>query len=721
MNVNFIEGIHDKTEQGLRKILLAQAKVRLGVAIPVIIADLILFFTTPGGVPLWFLCLTAGYSAYAISPYWLTYNATAKSLQNLLIASAITDPLVLSVWIALTGKFGSLIAGFYLFTTLGFGFRTGRQLMYLCQAVSIAAFFVVLGATAYWQENPVIWCALLVPIIVVPFYAATLIKTLREAREHAEQESRAKSELLAKVSHELRTPLTGIVATAELLSLESVDRAVIRRTETILTLSDNLLSEINDLLDEAKYDAAALELSVAPVDLVKKIAVLRTTFEAMAAKKGVNFRADIDPGVTDLVVGDGHHLNRVLLNLAGNAVKFTDRGVVRLGVDLIRQTSDAYDLRFSVTDTGIGIPESFHAKMFQPFSQVEQGTNRRFGGTGLGLTLSKRTVALMGGDLQFESSLGKGSRFWFDLTLPRRVQEQQAPAVPRSDIIPPKRILVAEDNITNLILIQEMLHVDHHEVITCTSGIAALEALVKQDFDLLLLDYNLGDMDGVRVLQTYQFGKLHAAPAIFLTADATVQTANRLKSAGGAGILYKPVSLAGLRKALAQIDFSNAPHAEPEREIANIPEPARTERPVLKIVPTNPLDMEIIDQLRSVNARPGFIAMLLSHAQTDISRSSDQLCEALAGRNTTLVHSIAHTLKGVSANVGAVRVATLATGIMNMSSDEIDSARDRLAADLRDSSNAALAALHKIAVEEPALSTNAGAGSGTGSGGLHLD
>lgn len=715
MNAKFIEGVHDKTEQGLRKILLAQAKVRLGVAIPVIISDLVLFFTTPNGVPLWFLCLTAGYCIYAISPYWLTRNASPKFLQTLLIASAITDPLVLSIWIALTGKFGSLIAGFYLFTTLGFGFRTGRQLMYLCQSVSILAFFAVLAATPYWKENIVIWAALLVPLIVVPFYAAALIETLRKAREHAEQESRAKSELLAKVSHELRTPLTGIVATAELLALESIDRAVMRRTDTILTLSDNLLSEINDLLDEAKYDATALELSIAPLDLIKKIAVLRTTFEAMAAKKGVNFRADIDPNVTDLVMGDTHHLNRVLLNLAGNAVKFTDRGVVRLAVDLLKQTPDAYELRFSVADTGIGIPESFHAKMFEPFSQVEQGTQRRYGGTGLGLTLSKRTVELMGGQLQFESTLGKGSRFWFDLTLPRRAQEEQAAPAPRLDIIPAKRILVAEDNVTNLILIQEMLNIDHHEVITCTSGISALEALVKQDFDLLLLDYNLGDMDGVRVLQTYQFGKLHPAPAIFLTADATIQTANRLKSAGGAGILYKPVTLAGLRKALSQIAFPDVPAVEQELEIARQPEPARIERPVLKIVPTNPLDPEIIEQLRSVNARPGFIAMLLSHADTDISRSTDQLCEALASRNHTLVHSIAHTLKGVSANVGAVRLATLSTGLMNMSSDEIDAARDRLAADLRQSSNAALAALRKIAEEEPSVS--AGAGSGT----LHLD
>ncbi len=714
MNINLIEGVTDKSEHGLRAILIAQAKVRLYVAIPVILSDLVLFFITPGGVPFWFICLTLAYCGYAALPYRLIRGATHASLQMLLLATAISDPLVLSVWIALTGKFGSLLVGFYLFTTLGFGFRTGRPLMHLCQMVSILGFTALLAIAPYWQQNVVIWVALLVPLVAVPMYAGALIKTLRAAREHAELESRSKSELLAKVSHELRTPLTGIIAATELLAIESRDRSVTRRTDTILTLSDNLLREINDLLDEAKYGAEKLVLENTGVDLTHQITVLRTTFETMAAKKGLAFHADIDQGVVDPVETDAHHLNRVLLNLIGNAIKFTEKGNVSLAVDLLNETPTSYRLRFGVADTGIGIPESFHEKMFQPFSQVEDGSHRRYGGTGLGLTLSKKIIECMGSTLQFESTFDKGSRFWFDLELPRSARGTAAlPAIVHADIISPKRILVVEDNLTNLILIEELLKVDQHEVTTCTSGISALELLAKHDFDALLLDYNLGDMDGVRVLQTYQFGRLHPAPALFLTADATLKTAARLKAAGGAGILYKPVNLAAIREALARIEFpSGKANAEPTVVVAL--EGIRPERPALKVVPVNPIDLEVLDELRSINDRPEFLATLLMHADDDITRSCQQLFQALVEKNYAVVPNIAHALKGVSANIGAVRLAALASSLMNMSSDELDSSHERLAADIREWSRSTVLALRKIVAETvPASAGNAGL--------LHLD
>ena len=706
MNVNFLEGVHDRTEQGLRSILKAQAKVRLGVALPVIVADLIMFFTTSDGIPSWFLLLTFGYCVYAISPYWLMRKASLTALELLLIASAVTDPLVLSVWIALTGKFGALIAGFYLFTTLGFGFRTGRPLMHLCQVVSIADFCLVLASEPYWQENFVIWTAVLVPLIVVPLYAGTLIKTLREAREHAEQQSRAKSDLLAKVSHELRTPLTGIVAAAELLSVESNDRYVNARTETILTLSDNLLCEINDLLDEAKYENSSLTLQSQPVDLHRQVESLRTTFETLAAKKSIAFRASIDPTVVDSVVTDGHYINRILLNLIGNAIKFTEKGSVRLAIDLVDETASNYTLRFSVTDTGIGIPQAFHDKMFKPFSQVEEGTHRRYGGTGLGLALSKNILDSMESELHFESDPGKGSRFWFELTLPRSERPQAAPTPKVEQRIAPMRVLLVEDNRTTLVLLEELLRLDNHVVTSCTSGIEALEMLSKQEFDVLLLDYNLGDMDGVRVLQTYRFGRADTAPAIFLTADATTRTAARLVEAGGAGVLYKPVTLASIRKALSQLSTgTEEPIVDTVPIAAPNTEPTRLERPALRIVPVSPLDEDVLTELASLHDGPEFLVKLLSHAQNDIARASQQLVDALSDRSYAVIPNIAHALKGVSANVGAHRLASMASSLMQLSSDELDSARDRLGADIRECSQATVVALRKTIADSEFGST----------------
>lgn len=714
MNVNFIEGVLDKSESGLRAILLAQLRVRVGVAIPVIAADLVLFLISPDGIPLWFLGLTAGYCVYALSPYLLIRRGSSRLLQALLIATAVLDPAVLSVWIDLTGEFGGLIAGFYLFTTLGFGFRTGQPLMHLCQAASIVGFTLVLAFNPYWQQHGVFWIALLVPIIVVPMYAGKLIRTLREARDHAEQESRGKSELLAKVSHELRTPLTGIVASAELLAVESREPAVTRRTQTILSLSDTLLNEINDLLDAAKYNAKAVELSYAPVDLQQQVATLRATFETMAARKGVAFIAAIDPAIVDRVQTDTHGLDRILLNLVGNAIKFTENGSVTLAVELLAANASDYRLRFSVTDTGIGIPESFRAEIFEPFSQANQGAARRYGGTGLGLTLSRQIVELMGGELHFESNLGQGSRFWFDLALERAGQAVAAEGKGEAAAITiGRRILVVDDNVTNLVLLKELLQIDHHEVTTCTSGMAALELLTRNDFDLILLDYNLGDMDGVRVLQTYRFGRLHPAPALFLTADATAQTATRLREAGGAGTLYKPVNLSGIRKALAELALPVVTQP-PVQTTMPASETVKPLRPVLKVVPISPLDAAVIEDLRSVNTRPDFLAQLLSHAESDITRACQQLLEALSGRNYAAMRMAAHALKGVSANVGAVRLVTLTTSLMNMSSDELTSSSERLAADIRETSRATVNALRQTVAASGATSMD-------NAGSLHLD
>ena len=717
MVFNLIEGVLDKSDKGLRDVLLAQAKVRVAVAIPVILTDIVLYFISHTGVPFWFAWLTVGYAVYAVIPFVLARDAASAALRSLLVCSAISDPLVLSIWIASTDKFGGIIAGFYLFTTLGFGFRTGRPLMYLCQVTSICTFFLILAFAPYWQEHLTFWVALLVPLIVVPLYAGTLIDTLRDAREHAERQSRAKSDLLAKVSHELRTPLTGIMATTELLSIENSDHSVRRRTDTILSLSESLLNEINDLLDEAKYSSSAIYLSPTPIDLHQRIENLSETFGTLARKKNIAFSIRIDPTFASTVNVDGHHLDRILLNLIGNAIKFTETGAVDMSVDIVASTPESYRLRFTVTDTGIGIPEEFHQKLFQPFSQVDQGTNRRYGGTGLGLALSRRIVEAMGGDLRFESEIGKGSRFWFELGLERCAALPTGKPVELDNARPETmRILVVEDNRTSSALIRELLILDGHEVEVCDSGIAALELLSRQSFDVLLLDYNLGDMDGTQVLRTYRFGRPDAAPAIFLTADATTQTTARLHEAGAAGIVYKPVTRASLRDALARLPDPGrvAMPTSPAR-----PEPAptdatRLDRPALRVVPVSALDEDRLDELRGLDAtNPGFLRKLLSQAEIDIARASQQLSDAFANRSYAIVPNAAHALKGVSANVGAVRLATLTGALMQMSSEEYAVDGDRLAADLRECSRITVVALRQAI----AVSASSGGSAGT----LHLN
>ncbi|HEX3124203.1 MAG TPA: Hpt domain-containing protein, partial [Rhodanobacteraceae bacterium] len=219
-------------------------------------------------------------------------------------------------------------------------------------------------------------------------------------------------------------------------------------------------------------------------------------------------------------------------------------------------------------------------------------------------------------------------------------------------------------------------------------------------------------MDGVRVLQTYRFGRLHPVPALFLTADATAQTATRLREAGGAGTLYKPVNLTGIRKALAELVLPAALPAP----VTSAPPPAeiRPVRPVLRVVPISPLDAAVIEDLRSVNTRPEFLGQLLAHAESDIARACQQVLEALACRNYATMRTAAHALKGVSANVGAIRLVTLSTSLMSMASDELSASTERLALDVRETSRATINALRQTVAASGATSMD-------NAGSLHLD
>ena len=699
MITNIVEGATDRSESGLRAILSAQARLRLLIAAPVVIVEAALYLTSDEGVASRLVWLTVAYCVYVLTLHFLVRHRQSISARDLLVATAVLDPLALSAWLAVTGEYGSLIVGFYLFTILGFGFRTGRPLMYLCQLTAVAGFVLVFLSVPYWQDSPTVFVALMLPLIVVPLYSGVLIERLRESRQLAEKESKAKSELLAKVSHELRTPLAGIISATELVAAEGRTANSERLTDTILALSNELLQEINELLDEAKFGAQATRLENRPSDLGRLVHLLRDALGATAQKKGIDLRFVLDPAIIDWVEGDSHQLGRVLLNLVGNAVKFTDSGHVEVAFDLQGESATQYRLRFSVTDSGIGIPRAYHATLFDPFVQVDQGAGRRYGGTGLGLALAKQIVDLMGGTLAFDSAPGQGSRFWFDVTLPRSAKslEHNRASTDASESTPvsPLRILVAEDNETNLLLLHELLQSDGHAITTCTSGMAALEILSEQEFDLLLLDYNLGDMDGVRVLQTCMLGRTTPIAALFLTADTTQLTAARLQQAGGNGVLYKPVTLAKLRRAIRQLD-STGPKPENLENVAPLDTaPAPATRPALTAVAVHPLDADVIAELKTVSRRADFFPALLEEASEDIRRCGEQIRQAIVERRYSGIHDVAHALKGVSANVGALRLLALSSRLMSASRADLDSSGERWAHDLADALEITLVALRK--------------------------
>jgi CheY-like chemotaxis protein len=271
-------------------------------------------------------------------------------------------------------------------------------------------------------------------------------------------------------------------------------------------------------------------------------------------------------------------------------------------------------------------------------------------------------------------------------------------------IVSGKRILLAVRCASTSMLLAELLRVDRHQVTPCGSGMAALKLLTKQEFDLLLLDDNLEDMDGVRVLQTYRFGRIGAAPALLLTADDTVQTASRIKDSGAAGILYIPVNLARIRTTLSGLGLPVTTPARRPQSIpgalksAAVPLPnvssdfAKTKRPALAVVPTSALDETVLSEVKSV-IPPESLATWLLAAERDITACCQQVVDALASQDYASVSSLAVTLKGASASVGAARLVALAGTLLSMTGEKLHSSRAQLATDIRDSSRATIQAL----------------------------
>jgi len=687
--------VHELTSIGdAENAVAAQARLRVIVGIPVILAGMLALLHIGVRSD---LVGSVGFVhiSYIVSMLFLASRSRPFSAKQIAIATAVLDPLLLSAWLPMMGEVGGLYVGFYLFTILGFGFRTGPRLMLVCQITSIVGFFVVMLIEPFWRQHQIVWFSFVITLVLVPFYAGVLIRKLHEARAHAERESQAKSQLLAKVSHELRTPLSGIVAAAQLLSAEAEDSRVINRAETIMGLSRDLLREINDLLDQAKYEARAMVLDSTLFELRDQMERLRLVLEPAAIKKNLDFVIDVDSRVKDRIQGDSHYLTKVLMNLAGNAVKFTDTGKVEVAARLLDEKDDQYRIRFSVADTGIGIPKELHDRIFEPFFQADSGTARKYGGTGLGMTIAKEIVNLMGGQIHVDSSPGAGSHFHFDLDFHRVKARQNFTDTMAVPTVYGKRILIVDDNTTILTLIKEMLLRDRHEVMTAHNGTEALEVLNAREFDLIFLDFNMGDIDGAKVLQLYRFGRLQTAPVFFLTADATPATAARLRGIGAAGVLYKPITADGLRQAIVQACGASQSHlaASAGTPAQTAPAIAAPSQPPLATIPTQYIDHTVLDGLRSMSERPEFLADVVSSAIDDIERNVRALIQALTAQDSERVRDTAHALKGVCASIGATRLANIANRLMRATAEELTHSAGRVKADVIETNRQSIAAL----------------------------
>ncbi|HEX2535178.1 MAG TPA: two-component regulator propeller domain-containing protein [Chitinophagaceae bacterium] len=369
----------------------------------------------------------------------------------------------------------------------------------------------------------------------------------RASRE-AEEANRAKSVFLATMSHEIRTPMNGVIGTTSLLGQTPLTEEQRRYTEIIRSSGENLLSVINDILDFSKIESGKMELDRHSFNLRNIVEEVLDLFASKAAEIGLDLIYEMEYDVPPQIMGDSVRLKQVLINLVGNAVKFTQKGEIFLRVRLLSRENEAVRLKFEVHDTGIGIPEDKQARLFKAFSQVDSSTTRKYGGTGLGLAISKRIVELMQGAIQVESVPGKGATFSFTILSEISREAQVTLAVQNLKILEGKRVLIVDDNETNLLILRKQLEHWKMVPVPVNCPMAALERLQHEPpFDLIISDMQMPEMDGLQF--TRQCKKQQPAVPVILLSSIGDERTPELKALFSS-ILVKPVKHEELLKAI---------------------------------------------------------------------------------------------------------------------------------------------------------------------------
>jgi two-component system sensor histidine kinase RpfC len=365
----------------------------------------------------------------AVSAVLLAWNLSSQTISHARRCLGVVLDLSTISWCTwFLGDRGWALYLVYVWVTLANGFRFGPAYLHLSLAVSLIGFGTVLATSDFWAKHTAVGIQLWVGLLLLSLYVRTLVKRMFDAIARAEAANQAKRRFISVVSHELRTPLNAIIGMSDLLRDTSLSREQADMLQTLRSSSRVMLGLVEEVLDFSKIEAGKLVLEKTDFDLHALVNSTCRILSTQAAARGVEFVVSIMPEVPPAVRGDAHHLRQVLINLAGNAVKFTEHGSVTVHVSNQSETDTGVRLKFSVRDTGIGIaPEAQH-RIFESFTQADQTTTRRFGGTGLGTTIAKQLVELMGGRIGLESAVGLGSTFWFETELEKQPERAGAGA-----------------------------------------------------------------------------------------------------------------------------------------------------------------------------------------------------------------------------------------------------------------------------------------------------
>jgi PAS domain S-box-containing protein len=486
---------------------------------------------------------------------------------------------------------------------------------------------------------------------------ARLIERLERARYYAEAANRTKSEFLANMSHEIRTPLNGVIGMID-IALESpqVTSELSGLLNGARASGVSLLDLINDLLDLSKIEAGRMEIEMIDFDLRTLVDQAIQTVHPRAANKGLKLATTIESGIPSILQGDPTRLRQVLLNLLGNAVKFTHAGSVELMVGIRKQTQSGVTLLFAVKDTGIGIPENQQHSIFEPFVQGDGSTTRQYGGTGLGLSISRRIVESMGGILDLKSTAGSGSTFSFEITFAYGKKTSNTFRTEAEQLVQPaiidlggRRILLAEDNEINQRVMVRLLERRGSQVDIAEDGEQAVRMATEGDYHLAIMDIQMPKMDGLnatRAIRKFEGGSGRHLPIIALTAHAMAGDRERCLEAGMDDYLSKPVTPPQMDMAIAQLlNIKDASHASAVAPAAS----------------TEPFDLAraLVYAGEDIKVVHEVVAMF----RTIWPETFRRLETALAEGDLQTVQMLAHRFKGQAGLLAAGEVRNLSTAI----------------------------------------------------------